>query len=108
MRLCLIYNVWSDWDLLEISLKTMINVVDGVIVVGSEKSNYGEVSEIPEQWRGNYLHVREPKFNHPQHSETDKRNYGLKLAVDQGYTHFICLDADEIYDPVDILEAKQK
>ena len=68
--------------------KNMTPLVDGFIIVASEKSNWGEISTIPEQWKDKVI-IREPFFNHPLNCETDKRNYGLFEAKKQGYTHFI-------------------
>ena len=105
MRLCAIYNVWHDWDLLEYSLKNIRPLVDGIIIVASERSNYGEHCPIPDipdiyQW--------EPRFTNPRLSETDKRNYGLSLARQHGYTHFLTIDADEFYEPEPFLKEKEK
>lgn len=105
MRLAAIYCVWSDWDLLEYSLKNIRPLVDGVIIVASERSNYGEFCPIPSipdiyQW--------EPQFRDARNSETDKRNHGLKIAREQGYTHFLTMDADEFYEPEPFLKEKEK
>lgn len=106
MKLCLIYNVWNDFDLLDHSVRIMEPLVDGVIVVVSSRSNYGEVSPIPERWLGRVV-FREPKFNIPMHSETDKRNFGLDIARKAGYTHFLTIDADEVYEAEPFLKAKE-
>lgn len=97
MKLALIYIVWHDWDLLRHSIRNMRPLADGIIVVASTKSNYGEHSPIPEEFKNFELHVREPRFHVPMHSETDKRNFGLDIARQQGYTHFVMMDADEVY-----------
>lgn len=107
MRLAAIINIWNDWDWLEISVKNLEGLVNGVIVVASEKSNYGEISPIPEAWKDK-VHIREPFFNHPLNCETDKRNFGLDLAKQQGYTHFISMDADELYEREAFLAAKER
>lgn len=107
MALVGIWNVWHDWDLLEYSVDNLRPLLDGVIIIGSTHSNYGEYSPIPYQWHTDELHVREPKFHIPMHSETDKRNYGLEIAKKQGYSHFIMLDADEFYLPNEFLKAKE-
>lgn len=107
MKLAAIYNVWDDWDLLYHSTENIRPLVDGVIIVASEKSNYGEVSPIP-FWGRDYLVQREPQFGHPMNSETDKRNYGLQIAREQGYTHFIMLDSDEFYEREAFLKEKQR
>ena len=49
----------------------MTPLVDGFIIVASEKSNWGEISTIPEQWKDRVI-IREPFFNHPLNCETDK------------------------------------
>ncbi|HEU5290805.1 MAG TPA: hypothetical protein VFU05_09200 [Cyclobacteriaceae bacterium] len=107
MKLCAIYCVWGDYDLLYHSTENIRPLVDGVIIVASEKSNYGELHEIP-FWGRDFLVNREPQFYHPMNSETDKRNYGLKIAREQGYTHFIMMDADEFYECEDVSREKQK
>lgn len=119
MKICAIYNVWDDWDWMEISYKRMRPLVDGVIIVASEKSNYGELSHIPYPWltdaysymyyADDDLHIfkREPVFHHASHSETDKRNFGLDRARELGYTHFVTMDADEIYLPDEFNAAKK-
>lgn len=107
MKLCAIYNVWDDWDLLYHSTENIRPLVDGVIIGASEKSNHGEVSKIP-FWGRDQVFVREPVLHHPLHAETDKRNYGLEIAREQGYTHFITMDADEFYDPEQFLAAKEQ
>jgi hypothetical protein len=105
MKLVAIYNVWHDWDLLEYSLKNIRPLVDGVIIVASERSNYGEFSPIPNLPD---IYQREPQFRNARNSETDKRNYGLKIARDQGYTHFLTMDSDEFYEPEPFLKEKEK
>lgn len=106
MKLAAIYNVWDDWDMLEHSLKNITHLVDGVIIIGSEISNHGELSLMPD-WPE--IYHREPKFkNDPRACETDKRNYGLGIAREQGYTHFLSMDADEFYEQEPFLKEKQK
>jgi hypothetical protein len=106
MKLCAIFNVWHDWEWLKIATDNLEGLVDGIIIVASEKSNYGEHSPIPEEWRDKVL-IREPMFHVAHHSETDKRNYGLSLARKSGYTHFISMDADELYIPLEFNAGKQ-
>lgn len=99
MKLCAIFHCWGDWDLLEHSVKHMRPLVDGIIVIGSTLSNYGEYSPIPDEFKNEELFIREPQLHHPMNSETEKRNYGLNIARQQGYTHFINCDSDEFYIP---------
>ena len=108
MRLCAIFHCWDDWKLLRYAVDNIRQVVDGIIIIGSTRSNYGEFSPIPSEWHIDELYIREPKFNLAMHSETDKRNYGLTIAREKRYTHFITMDADEIYLPDEFIKAKAK
>lgn len=107
MRLVAIFNVWNDFDWLDRSVENISRVVDGVIVIASTRSNYNEYSPIPDRWKEKVF-VREPKFHIPMHSETDKRNYGIDIARKYGYTHFIIMDSDELYDRDEFKNAKDK
>jgi hypothetical protein len=107
MRLAAIFCVWDDYDLLEHSVKNIEPLVDGVIIIASETSNYGIHSEIPDQWKD--VFKWEPSLRlKPAENETRKRNYGLDIARKAGYTHFICMDADEFYRPDEFLHEKEK
>lgn len=118
IRLVAIYNVWDDWDLLELSIKNIGPLVDGVFVIYSLKSNYGEDGDPYSFWNTYRMgpelainvnsYLREPILHHPLHAETDKRNYGLEKARELGYTHFITMDADEFYDPAEFQAAKDQ
>lgn len=107
MQLVAIYNCWGDWDWMYESFKRIKPLVDGVIIVASEKSNWGEISPIPDEWK-HFVEIREPFFNHPLNCETDKRNFGLQIAKQRGYTHFLSLDCDELYEPEAFLKAKER
>lgn len=81
-------------------------VVDGIIVVWSEKSNRGEV--IPYDLPEDCILVRhEPQYNIPNHNELAKRNAGLEAAKKEGFTHFIMMDGDEGYIQSEFLEQKK-
>lgn len=108
MKLALIVSIWHDWDMLEATLKTNRKFVDGIIIVASQKSNYGELSPIPERWRDDEIYIYEPSDFQPRVSETKKRNYGLRIALEQGYTHFLTADADEVYHPEEVEKVKFK
>lgn len=113
MKLCAIYNVWHDWDLLRLSINNIRPCVDRIILVASESSNYGEKDL---EFRRNFdlgiagiSHFQfEPDKNlPPMVNETNKRNYGLEIAK-KSYTHFIMMDADEFYNREDFAREKQK
>lgn len=113
MKLCAIFLCWSDWDWLDHSVKNIEPVVDGVIIIAPTKSNYGESCEIPERWyKPNTdklaLHLSPTTLHYPSHSETSHRNAGLFFAREAGYTHFIMLDADEMYDEDEFLREKKR
>jgi hypothetical protein len=108
MRLIAIFSVWDDYKLLRCSVENIRPLVDGILIIASTKSTHGEYSAIPEEWRNDELHVREPHFNVPLHSETDKRNFGLQIAREKGYTHFITMDADEFYKADEFKKIKDR
>lgn len=106
MKLAAIYCVWGDAnDLLKHSIGNIEPVVDGIIVMYSYKSNFGNYKEVDlgdlSLMALSKMHEFkcEPNLNmSPHENETVKRNVGLKWAKELGYTHFIMLDADEFYD----------
>jgi len=111
MRLVAIYNVWDDWDLLSHSVKNISKSVDHVIVVYSDKSNYGEPSSelplnivVPDNVS---IIPFEPIGNSQMEMETSKRNHGLHVARLRGYTHFLMMDADEFYHADDVSRGKE-
>lgn len=111
MRLCLIYHVWDDWDLQMHSSFIHRELNDGVIVIYSETSNFGEWSPIPDmEVVGNVIFFKhEPDLSLPPHvNERNKRNFGLQKARELGYTHFLNMDGDEFYDPAEFLKEKER
>lgn len=109
MRLVSIINVWADAvELLPHCVQNMCDCgVNGVIIIWSEASNYGEIKkdyfkiDCFDKNGLQFIHLfqREPFFNHPMNCETDKRNYGLDKARELGFTHFLTMDQDEFYEP---------
>lgn len=104
MRLSYIMNVWADSvDLLKKNIDNISPVVDGIIVVYTEKSNYGNSKE----WNvDDYLNEKcfKIKYTPPARQnkavswiECDKRNTGLDMARNLGFTHFLMADHDEFY-----------
>jgi len=110
MKLAAIYCVWDDWDMLQHSIKNISPLVDGVIVIGSETSNYGEFSEAPQYNLQEALYyLKEPDLTvRPEVNERDKRNFGLNLARNKGFTHFLMMDSDEFYEPEPFLKEKER
>ena len=109
MKLAACINVWADAvELLPYCLQNLVKCgVDGIIIVWSEQSNYGEVAKgylklddvCPGPFPSLYFFQREPVFHHPINSETDKRNFALDHAKRLGFTHFLTMDQDEFYEP---------
>lgn len=113
MKLCCIVVVWDDWDLLKLFVSHMAFNVDGVIVVWSRMSNFGEVGESTQAviWsNANITTVNhEPNLQlDPRTNETNKRNTGLQVARQMGYTHFLVCDTDEFYNPVEFKREKER
>ncbi len=110
MKLIAIYCVWDDYELLRLSCDNLRPCVDGIIVVYSELSNFGEVSKLEPGSLPGYVHgfQWEPKFGDARDKETAKRNFGLQKAWEMGATHFICLDADEYYNPIEFNREKER
>ena len=94
------------------SYRNIIKLVDGVILIGSEFSNFGERSYLPGFWHspsGPESFKFEPDLKlSPQENERAKRNYGLQRARESGYTHFIMMDADEFYEAEPFLKEKER
>lgn len=112
MRLVAIISAWSDClELLPKCIMNIAPVVNKVIVVYSTMSNRGNeddrinelvFSNLPCQWVN-----LEPALGFSCHeNETRKRNFGLRLAKEQGFTHFIVLDSDEFYKQDEFLKEK--
>jgi len=117
MKLAAIYNVWADSvDLLYESVSWMGELADGIIIVWSESSNYGELSEpyIPiDAWMRREYNITmvqiEPDLKLlPSENERAKRNAGLEQAKKLGYSHFLMMDADEFYEPEPFLKEKER
>lgn len=120
MKLSAIYTMWDDTDLFRESAKNIRKVVDGIILVESLTSNFGEKCkyfDFPIHWQHDQIHNKE-HFHHylmepdlqlaPAVNERAKRNFGLDEARKLGYTHFIMLDADEFYLPEEFLKEKER
>ena len=119
MRLGVSYNVFDGEELLESSIWSMQDSVDFVCVVYQTKSNYGEVRSDLEPFledlmaRGliNQLHRYEPhEIDSPlvgEQNEIVKRNIGKDICVQNGCTHHISLDCDEMFDESEFKKAKE-
>ena len=99
-KLVAIYNYWGNPKMLELSIERMGPLVDGVLVIASTVSNYGEEELMPASFERKYdIIIFNPTNGDPRQKETDKRNRGLDEAIKRGYTHFLTCDEDEFYEP---------
>lgn len=95
-----IYNVWDDYELLKHSIKHVRPLVDEIIVVYSERSNYGEYSPPDASaLKGVHAYNVTPFGGDVREKETQKRNFGLEKAREFGADYFLMMDADEFYEP---------
>ena len=95
--------------MLKDSMANIRPLVDGIIIIGSSVSNYGEKHLMPFSYevKPGFYHLEPNLSFSPRDNETKKRNYGLDIARKQGYTHFLTMDADEFYEPEPFLKAKE-
>ena len=110
MKLAAIYNVWDGEELFEQSLNSIKDHVDDVIIVWQEQSNFGEYYDPLYAIAGKgHLHKYTPDLTESgQQNEINKRMIGIRLAAQRGNTHFLHIDCDEIYDPKQFAQAKEK
>lgn len=111
-RLCAIFCVWGDAnDLIDYSLDNILPCVDGVLIVYSNKSNFGNYRE----FYTSIDSVKIKSFNwepdlrfQPHYNETAKRQHGLEKAKEGGFTHFIFIDGDEFYHDHELIKDRQR
>jgi len=109
MKVAAIYNVWIDTDgIMQLSINRIQDYVDVVFVVYSEYSNYGEhvYTIVSGSDKIHFLPFEPQQGISASDNERAKRNHGLKIAREAGYTHIITMDGDEFYTPEDISKAK--
>lgn len=110
-RLCAIFCVWGDSnDLIDYAIDNILPCVDGVIIIYSNTSNFGNYKEFyssiddfkikPFNWEPNLSYM-------PHYNETAKRQFGLDKAKELGFTHFIMMDGDEFYHDHEFIQDKK-
>lgn len=111
MKLIATYNVWADGlDLLEKSVDNILPVVDQVLIVFSNTSNFGQhipFTRLSPREKVAYVNLEPFLHRSPHENECDKRNFGLKFAKEQWFTHFINMDSDEFYEQDKFSEQKE-
>jgi hypothetical protein len=101
LKLAALYIVWYDGiEILPFSIAQIEDLVDEVIIVYSNTSNYGQTYYYQDKLEGLGTLVNwEPDTRRPAVvNELDKRNYAIRVAKSMAFTHFVMLDCDEIYD----------
>lgn len=99
-KLAAIFCIWGDAnDLINQAIENIVPCVDSVIVVYSNRSNFGQDLQVKlEKHPKTEVWNLEPgRALSPHKNETAKRNYGINIAKKQGYTHFVVMDFDEFY-----------
>lgn len=104
MKTAAIINFWDCGELLPYAVKNWFKCVDEVIIIFSDRSNYGETLNNTSFLRFETVgkaHVMrcEPIQLQPVDNERRKRNFGIEYARSIGITHFVITDADEFYEP---------
>jgi hypothetical protein len=108
MKLGIAYNVFDGWELLEGSLMTVDPFF--VCAVAQDVSNFGEKDEggLKEARRlMKTFHYKPELKRTPAENERNKRDIGLKMCQDAGCTHFMSMDCDEYYDPLEFALAME-
>lgn len=122
MKIGVSYNLWKGEELLPYSIKSIRNEVDYIVVVYQNISNYNEfrfdltplLNEMVSVGLIDEIVLYKPSFEGIErkfwgtHNELIKRNIGLKKCLQQGCSHLVDLDVDEIYETASFREAKNK
>jgi hypothetical protein len=106
-----IFCVWGDAnEMIDKAIDNIKPCVDGIIVVHSNISNFGEqLPFVVGKHAKTELWNLEPGLNMAPHkNEIAKRNYGINLARKAGYTHFIVMDFDEFYKQDEFMAEKER
>lgn len=108
MKLASIISTWADTIcLLPYCIANHLQFADAVIVVWSQYSNHRNKDDSVLEYIAANGHDPRVYFNQlepirgqtPLANETRKRNYGIDVVRNIGFSHFLCADTDEFYDP---------
>jgi len=116
----LAYNInsFDASELLESLITEIRDQLDWVVCIWQKKSYWGnpmdnadmeELQRLKTIGLVDELIEFKPDYNKPsREQETDKRNMGINLMREKGYSHVISADADEFYDADQFREAKRQ
>ena len=106
MKFGVCYNLFDGEELLEDSINCIRNYVDYISVIYQTKSNWGDdcskdLVKILVDLKSRELIDDMVEYknieNNPQINETNKRNLGIKLSIQNGCSHHMSLDCDEFF-----------
>lgn len=108
MRIGASYNFFDGEEILPYSVKSIRNSVSYIVVVYQEISNYGNnISKEAKKVLKNLLDkkmvddvilYKPGNIGRGAVNETRKRNIGLQLCRNNKCSHYLTIDADELYD----------
>ncbi len=99
-----VFNVW-DHEHLRKSVDNIKKVVDSVVIVWSQMSNYGNRGDFnPDDYKDCVCVRHEPRAGMPRHKELEKRNVGLEKARKLGAKYFLMMDCDEFYHVPEVIK----
>lgn len=111
-------NAFDATELMELQLSQIRDQVDEVNAIWQKKSYCGndmdkkdwdELNRLKEIGLIDNLIEFKPNFSKfERKQECDKRNMGIEMMRKKGHSHVISMDADELYDPEQFKQAKEK
>jgi len=108
--ICAVYNIYNENYWLPYSIASIYSVVDHILILVSEKPWYGpEVDQSDTIRCVNSLPDPETKIRVLRgawSSEAEQRNTSLAAASVAGATYALIIDADEIYHPHELAQAR--
>jgi hypothetical protein len=125
MKLGVAYNVFDGEELLGYSIKQIRDLVDLVVVVYQEVSNYGNknpklmatLDKLKKEGLIDILYEYTPNLEYDNNKEIKelngtpnelaKRNIGLKICRANGCDTFMTIDCDELYKAEEFKKAKE-
>lgn len=115
-RLGIIYNVFDGIELWRRSIEQIRKQVDFIVAIVQTVSNYGEQDssalEMAAQFQKEGLidsfNLYLPNLHFDGHfNETAKRNLGIEMCRQNECTHYLLMDVDEYYEPLQFAIAKK-
>ena len=117
MKLSASINFFNGEELLKEVISNIRPLVDHLSIIYQEYSNWNEklsdevkqiLNELISESLVDDVVCYQPNLElTPSLNEFNKREIGLKLAIERNATHFLLMDADEFYDREQFINAKQ-